>query len=242
MSIKRFKQIANEQGIYVAIYKAFKFGPTILTSKLGRLIFIVNSEAYWNYRLLLNWSNAGGSEQTQNFAESLFKNVDFEVIKFNSVIDFGCALGDSSAVFRKHNQAVDIYLWDVSSIGLSKAMKRNKKYKVKKWDRTTKAELVYCSNVIEHIFNTSDFVDELCSASEKWVCVQGPYNETHLDGQIISPKHPLGEHIWTINDEFIDKYLNLSIFERTMITIGDAPKAWPGGKQFYFVGKLSQNI
>jgi len=76
------------------------------------------------------------------------------------------------------------------------------------------------------------------TASSKWVCVQCPYNETHVDGKAITPDHPLGEHIWTVDDEFIEKYLNLPVFEKTQTIIGDAPKAWPGGKQVYFLGKL----
>ena len=103
MSIRRFKEIAQSQSVSVALYKAFRFGPVILISKFGRLIFNVNSKAYWNYRLLLNWANAGGAKQTQDFAKSLFANVDFEKIHFNSVLDFGCALGDSASVFRRYN-------------------------------------------------------------------------------------------------------------------------------------------
>jgi hypothetical protein len=238
MSIRRFKEIAQSQGVSVALYKAFRFGPVILISRFGRLLFNVNSKAYWSYRLLLNWGNAGGAKQTQDFAESLFINVDFEKIDLNSVLDFGCALGDSASVFRRYNNSVKIYLWDVSSIGLSKAVRRNKKYNVEKWDSKTKADFVYCSNVIEHIADTSTFLEELCAASKKWVCVQGPYQETHIDGAPISPKHPLGEHIWTIDDLFIRKFLELPVFEFTQTVIGEVPEAWPGGKQFYFVGKL----
>ena len=238
--IRRFKEISQSQGLSVALYKAFRLGPRILASKLGKSIFNINSTAYWNYRLLLNWGNAGGVEQTQGFAESLFANVDVEKFDFDSVLDFGCALGDSAAVFRRHKSSLKIYLWDVSIVGLSKAVRRNKKYNVEKWDKKIKVDFVYCSNVIEHIVDTSAFVEELCAASNKWVCVQGPYLETHADGTHISPSRPLSEHIWTIDDLFIKNFLDLPVFEYTETFIGEAPKAWPGsdGKQFYFVGKL----
>lgn len=240
MSITRFREIATSQGLSVAIQKAFKFGPIILTSKLGRLFFKVNSETYWNYRLFLNWSNAGGVEQTQDFAESLFVNVDMNALDFESVLDFGCALGDSSSVFRSFNDTIAIHLWDVSSVGLNKALKRNQLYRVQKWDRKTKVDLVYCSNVIEHIPDTASFMSEVCAASKKWICIQCPYNERHADGEQISPTRPLGEHVWTIDDAFIERYLKLSIFSDTKIIIGEAPKGWPGGKQLYFLGKINQ--
>ena len=238
MSIARFVEIYKSQGILVAIHKAFKFGPIIVIKSIGQALFNINSTAYWNYRLLLNWNNAGGPEQTIDFAESFFKHVDFAKIEFNSIIDFGCALGDSSTVFRKHNERLEIFLWDFSSVGLNAAVRRNKKYNVKKWDLITKADLVYCSNVIEHVIDTSSFVADLCSASKRWVCIQGPYNEKHADGKLITPEDPNGEHVWTIDDAFINKFFALPIFEKNTTFIGEASKGWPFGKQFYFIGKL----
>ena len=188
----------------------------------------------------MNWNYAGGPEQTIDFAESFFEHVDFTEIEFDSMIDFGCALGDSCSVFRKHNENLDIYLWDVSSVGLNTAVRRNKKYGVKKWDRNTKADMVYCSNVIEHIPDTLSFVEDLCRASKQWVCIQGPYCEKHDDGTSLTPENPNGEHVWTIDDAFIKKFFALPIFEKTTTFIGEAPLGWPFGKQFYFVGKLKQ--
>ena len=238
MSLSRFIEISKSQGIAVALYKTIKFGPIIIVSKLGRLIFNINSKSYWDYRLLLNWSNAGGGQQTQDFAESLFENVNLSEVQFDTLLDFGCALGDSSGVFKKYCSPLDIYLWDVSSVGLNKALKRNKCFDVKRWNRSTKVDFVYCSNVIEHISDVESFVNQLVKASSKWVCVQGPYKEKHPDGVMITPNNPLGEHIWTIDDNFIEKFLNLSVFQSTKIFIGDAPLAWPNGKQFYFLGRL----
>lgn len=238
MSLSRFVEISKSEGLSVAIHKALKFGPIIIIKNFGQAIFDINSTAYWNYRLLLNWSNAGGPEQTRNFAESFFEHVDFADIEFNSVIDFGCALGDSSSAFRSHNKNLDIYLWDVSSVGLKSAVRRNKKYGAKKWDRNTKADMVYCSNVVEHIPDTSSLITELCRASNQWVCIQGPYNEKHDDGTSLTPENPNGEHVWTIDDAFINKNFALPIFEKCATFIGDAPIGWPFGKQFYFIGKL----
>ena len=62
MSIGRFLEIYKSQGISVAINKALKFGPIIVIKNFGQAIFNINSTAYWNYRLLLNWNKAGGPE------------------------------------------------------------------------------------------------------------------------------------------------------------------------------------
>ena len=89
---------------------AFRLGPRILASKLVRSVFNIYSTAYWNYELPLNWGNAGVAEQKQGFAESLFVNVDSENLDFNCVLDFGFALGDSAAIFRRHKSSLKIYL------------------------------------------------------------------------------------------------------------------------------------
>ena len=43
-----------------------------------------------------------------------------------------------------------------------------------------KVDLVYCSNVIEHVDDPRSFVDELLEASEKYVLIQAPWEELGL--------------------------------------------------------------
>lgn len=221
-------------------FKAIVDFPKALSKRLGKALFTANSARYWNYRLLLNWTSAGGSEQTEGFAISLFDNVNLKEMAFSSVLDYGCALGDSAPIFRKFNKSLDIYLWDISEIGLNKAIKKYSSIDVKRWNCKTKVDFVYCSNVIEHVDDVEGLVEELIRASRRWVCIQAPYNETWPDGSKISPSRPKGEHVRTINDEFIEKYLALDVFEETELVIGKAPQAWPDGEQLYFLGKLRQ--
>lgn len=240
--LKRFFEINRNEGLKVAVYKAFKYGPVIITKNIGKSLFKVNSKRYWDYRLLLNWSNAGGSAQSLEFAESLFEAVDFDQIDFKSVLDFGCALGDSVPVFRRHDDKSQIYLWDLSSVGLSRAVRLNQSSGALKWDGIKKVDFVYCSNVIEHALDTASLVHQICSASNKWVCIQAPYREFHADGERISPSRPNGEHIWTIDDEFINKFLKLPLFEFTNVVTRNAPNAWPFGEQVYFIGRLRSEL
>jgi len=236
--IKRFFEIMRNEGVKTAIKKAVKFGPVIVKSKISKALFKINSKKYWDFRMALNWSGAGGSEQTRGFAESLFDNVSLETLDFDSVLDYGCALGDSAPVFRRLRKDLEIYLWDVSQVGLDKALKAHSNINVKRWDCSTKVDFVYCSNVIEHIENVDDFVHQLIAASKKWVCIQAPYNEFLPSGDRITPDKAHGEHIWTIDDEFIDRYLNLPVFDEIQKVVGLAPESWPGGQQVYFLGKL----
>jgi hypothetical protein len=238
MVLRRFLEVVRDEGFLSAVDKAYRYGPTLVVSEIGRKLFSKNSKRYWDFRLLLNWSSRGGRNQTSDFAESLFANVDFKDIDFESILDFGCALGDSAPVLRAYDQDIEIYLWDLSNVGLQKAIRNQREHKAKEWDGKTKVDLVYCSNVIEHVQDTQAFVNQLVLASNKWVIVQGPYNEKHPDGSPLSAENPLDEHIYTIDEEFIAKFLDLPIFGSSQTFIGEAPKAWPDGKQFYFVGQL----
>ena len=47
-----------------------------------------------------------------------------------------------------------------------------------------------------------------------------------------------GESKYKIDDDFIEKKLNLPIFSETRVFTGYASQAWPFGKQVYFIGRI----
>ena len=95
--------------------------------------------------------------------------------------------------------------------------------------------MVYCSNVIEHVDDPKDLVDELVEASQKYILIQAPWDEIGLDGQLISPSSPHGEHVWTLNDDFFQKYIDREdvVWEKYL---GNIELSWPGGKQVFYLG------
>jgi hypothetical protein len=233
--IKRFFEIAQEQGIIVAVSKAFRYTPRIVVGSLAKKVFDVNSFEYWNFRMRFNWASAGGSEQTKGFAESFFSHTRLnDSYNMRSILDFGCALGDSAPVFRDFFPKAELLMHDISSAGVKSAVKKYTTLGVKKWDKSTQCELVYCSNVIEHVKKPSVLVDELIRASSKVVCVQCPWEERHANGSRITNDEPLGEHIWTIDDSFVKEFLMDKRFSRTKKIIGECKTGWPGGKQLFF--------
>ena len=236
--LKRFFEIAKKENLLIALYKLFNYAPKIIISEIAANLTAINSKSYWNIRLLFNW-NISGEEQTKDFAESLFKYINFESLdKVNSILDFGCAYGNSVESFNKYLPHAEIYLWDLSQFGLSIALRKFGSKNVYKWDNKKKCDLVYCSNVIEHVNDLNNFINNLIKASRKYVIIQCPFQETHQDGRKLTPNDPIGEHIWTIDDDFIDKYFIKPCFSSTKVKIGMSPKAWPFGKQLFFLGKL----
>ncbi|NVK33302.1 MAG: methyltransferase domain-containing protein [Rhodobacteraceae bacterium] len=234
--IRRFFEIAKDDGIDVAIKKAIKYAPGIYIGRISKNFFQINSKSYWDFRLKFNWSKEG-SLQTVRFSESLFEFCNIGDLDPPSVLDFGCAHGDSARIFRKNWPKSEIFLWDVSTGGLNIAVKKQENFGVKKWDQTTKCNFVYCSNVIEHIENVEEFVESLAVSSSKYVCIQCPWNERHLDGSILTSQTPIGEHVNTIDDAFLEKFIN-PYFTEIKVTKGDVPEAWPFGKQLFYLGVL----
>ena len=80
-------------------------------------------------------------------------------------------------------------------------------------------------------------MDSLINASNKYICIQCPWEETGLNEEWITPETAIGEHIWSINEDFFLNYIKdpRVIWTRTT---GIVPMAWEGGVQVYYLGKI----
>ena len=100
-------------------------------------------------------------------------------------------------------------------------------------------DLVYCSNVVEHIDELDSFVEELVKVTRKYLIIQAPYNQRHTDQVDLSSQNPIGEHVRTIADQFVDEYESLGDFQWSKV-VCSIPYAWNEGKQVIFIGKRRQ--
>lgn len=237
--IKRAIYIAQLEGWTSAIRKTYCYFLSKSVSFLATKLYDNNSREYWNFRMKYDWSAVGGSGQTQVFAASLFANVDFRGLEeINSVLDFGCATGDSSLMFKLFFPDSSIYLFDLSEKGLAMALGKYARFlKVKAWNKNIKTDLVYCSNVIEHVSDPKALVNTLIEASNRYIVIQYPWEEMHPNGERISPDNQSHEHIWTIDDVFFEKYIKDQRVSWVRTT-GVVPMAWEGGVQAYYLGRL----
>ncbi len=133
--IKRALYIGKIEGWTSVCKKTYCYFLSKTVACLANRFFVVNSREYWNFRMKYDWSSVGGSGQTQIFAASLFANVDFRAVtNIDSVLDFGCATGDSSIIFRLFFPSAQIYLYDLSDKGLAQAIGKYKRFlHVKSW-------------------------------------------------------------------------------------------------------------
>jgi SAM-dependent methyltransferase len=191
----------------------------------------LNSPAYWDERFTRNWESRGGRLQSALFAAGFAaQGIRFEE-EVATVLDLGCGLGDALPVLDSMFPTAKIYYSDLSQVAMSQAARRYGNF-AQKWDGTSPVDLVYCSNVVEHVKEIDAFIRQIKDASNKFVVVQAPFEEHHVDGSRISREYPLEEHVRTIDDCFL---LDDDEFHWTHTT-GRVRWAWPTGEQIFFVG------
>lgn len=238
--LKRGIFLAQNYGIIYALRKGITFIYAKSIKSLNKLLFKNNSRNHWNFRFLTDWTFVGGSNQTLYFACGLFANIDKkELENVKTIIDYGCGTGDSSIVFNIFLPKANVFLHDFSEIALKKGLKKYERFiNVERANiETQKFDLVYTSNVIEHVLRPGVFVKDLIKLSNKYIIIQCPYKEYHPDGRKITPENPISEHFWTIDEEFINKFVKINEEFIWSFKVGVVPMAWQGGDQVFILGK-----
>lgn len=241
--IKRGIYIAKVEGVLSFFKKTvvYLFAKTV--AFIADMLYETNSTEYWDFRMKWDWNFVGGGFQTQVLATSLFANVDYKNMQnVNTVLDYGCATGDSAIVLKVFLPNLKkIFLYDVSNAGVTKAVTKFQRFlPVEKWDKNTKADLVYCSNVIEHVDDPALLVQNLIQASNKYVVIQCPWDELDQHGQKLTPQNKVGEHIWTVDEDFFNKHIASQKNIKWHMTKGIVPMAWEGGIQAYYLGEIQK--
>lgn len=198
--------------------------------------FGTNSKRYWDARLSHSWDQVGGDDQTREFAMGMQRNIrELSIQDVNSVLDYGCATGDSIPVLRQIFPSARIYVHDLSDTGVAKALKKYSSFSPKRWSEDIDVDFIYCSNVIEHVPDPTRFMADLTESSSNYILVQCPWEEFGPDGKKLTPEKHQGEHVWTVDEHFIREHFPVSNWSWKGY-LDDVPNAWPFGKQLFIVG------
>lgn len=198
----------------------------------------INSQRYWDLRLKYNWDQSGGDLQTRQFAVAMINYINPRVLTdISSVLDYGCGTGESCPILKTAFPDAGIYVYDLAQNGVKRALQKYRhSLSVEAWDGYSTCDFVYSSNVIEHVLDPAEFLEKLLKISNKYILVQCPWLEYAAGGRKITPERPQSEHIWTIDDDFLDKYFNQTgiIWKKV---VGRVPIAWDGGEQLFMLGE-----
>jgi len=176
----------------------------------------INSEAYWNERFATDWSEAGGHEQTAFFADialSLFPAWFSTYLKEGekTLLDWGCALGDSAPVFADAFPHLQYSGLDVAKEAIDQAKQTLPAYSFSTpeslGDQTF--DVVFSSNTLEHFSDPFAFFPELTQKSKGYLAILVPFEEydrieEHLVTFTLDNLHPIMEDLTLVSCRWMD--------------------------------------
>ncbi len=149
----------------------------------------VNSVEYWDQRFFEDWIAKGGRRQTAFFAELCVRELPpwfVEEVRARrlSIFDYGCAVGDALPVLRGIFPESPISGGDVARVGLGLARALYPDFAfadLNEIDPTGPlADIVYCSNTLEHFADWRPVLDRLARHAKEYVVVVVPFEEEDL--------------------------------------------------------------
>jgi glycosyltransferase involved in cell wall biosynthesis len=156
----------------------------------------INSVDYWNKRFFEDWMARGGRDQTAFFARLCCRElpcwfVDDVRSRQRSIFDYGCALGDALPVLHETFPASILRGGDVAQVGLGLARAFHPAFEFfdvnALGDGATVADVVYCSNTLEHFENWREMLDRLATHAGAYVLAVVPFEE----------EERIDEHVFT---------------------------------------------
>ncbi|MBF2066082.1 MAG: class I SAM-dependent methyltransferase [Calothrix sp. C42_A2020_038] len=206
-------------------------------NKWHQIKYGLNSVSYWDARFKHNWEEKNGRLQTALFAVAfVLLNEDFNV---NTILDFGCGCGDSLPVIKMKYPKTKLFFYDISQEAMQKAKKNYSSIAFPINMPTDEIyDLVYCSNVIEHVADITSFCQNLIMLSKKYIIIQAPYEQRHADNSPITMENRIDEHIHTITNNTLDELSHIVEWKKILC---DVPYAWDYGKQIFFIGIKKSN-
>jgi trans-aconitate methyltransferase len=197
----------------------------------------INSKAYWEQRFSsTNWNQQGGPEQSRRFMNLLLDHLMIDLSGV-SVCDIGCAQGEGTAVIQEHYPDALLSGCDISPSAIATAQQHHPAIHFFACDFVDDFpqdfEVIVTSNTLEHITNLDKAIAQLLSHCQ-WLVILVPYQQYHPDGRLLSPDHPLGEHVHTFETHSFNDYL---VFDSLIIPIPQEYWSIDGSQQILYLIK-----
>jgi GT2 family glycosyltransferase/tetratricopeptide (TPR) repeat protein len=190
----------------------------------------INSVGYWNRRFFEDWIAKGGREQTAFFAELCGRELpdwlieEVRTSKF-SIFDYGCALGDALPVLKRIFPESSLRGGDVAEVGLGIARALHPGFEFIHVDAvgeaTKLADIVYCSNTLEHFENWCEVLQRLARHAKEYVLLIVPFEE----------EDRIDEHVYTFEFDSLPARLSpgMRLLHLTVVNAGlEAETYWHG--------------
>jgi hypothetical protein len=150
-----------------------------------------------------HWESSGGRKQTEGFARTFVRHMKIPMREF-SLLDVGCALGDSLSVFRTAYPNSRLFGCDVSEVAIERCKAEHpyaEFFKAGFAELSGFWDVIYCSNVLEHFQDYKTAASCLISKC-RIAYIMVPYFELK-DGKPLAP-NGYGQHQVTFRKDSFD--------------------------------------
>ncbi|MEM7363523.1 MAG: class I SAM-dependent methyltransferase [Pseudomonadota bacterium] len=158
----------------------------------------LNSKGYWDARFSSgDWRSRGGEIQTMAFVNAQLPYYGLPEDFPGQIVDFGCGAGSGMVVLRDAFPQAALLGIDISETAIEHArVHYGDLAQFEAGDHTmlSDADVIICSNVLEHLDNDLSVARVLWERTTKHLCITVPYQE--------SPLNP--EHLRTYNSGHFD--------------------------------------
>ena len=173
------------------------------------------------------WEKNGGREQSRLFAEHFVRLLKIDRQSSFTLLDVGCALGDSIEVFSRTFPNARLKGLDFSATAVARCRTQFghlAAFEIGDIDSVVgQFDFIYCSNTLEHFHNYIDKARSMAAHCQR-LCVLVPYKELH-DGRPLQPRSS-EHHQATFYDESFDALMNEGVARQIDRFVFSAPGAW----------------
>ena len=175
------------------------------------------------------WERNGGREQSRLFAEQFCRRTSLPKDEPLSLLDYGCALGDSLPVIRRAFPRARLYGTDFSPVAIRRCAREQGETATFFLTGDERAperfDAIYASNVLEH-FPDFDRIARGLMEKSRFLSILVPYRET-CDGMPLD-EHSGGHHVRTLDEFSFDFFEGEGIARRIGWSVFLCQGAWGG--------------
>lgn len=165
----------------------------------------INSTEYWNHRFQTDWESNSGRDQTAFFMELLFGSLKPQFYEFwnksyYSLLDIGCATGDSTPIIRRYMPEIELSGYDISTVAIEEC-KRKYGDIANFYDdlpKDARFDIAVISNVAEHFEDPWGFLADIQKHIEDYMLVLVPFEE----------EDPIDEHEYVFDFSNTRRFVN----------------------------------
>lgn len=174
------------------------------------------------------WEKNKGRQQTKLFAYYFDQVITFTDQKF-TLLDVGCALGQTAAFFSRRYPNARVSATDISDVAIERCRKYYGElahfFTADIEDITGFFDVIYCSNVLEHFHDFMEKTRKLSTCCRR-LCIMVPYNERKHGGHKLTPDPTSIDHQITFYENSFDFLLEEGLAETVNHEIISCPGAW----------------